>query len=263
MKLRYFQVDAFAARAFEGNPAGVCQLEDWLPDELMQAIAAENNLSETAFFVPVEGGFHLRWFTPLVEVDLCGHATLATAHALFMELGHHDASVRFQTRSGWLSAAKRDDLIELDFPAKPAAPVEPPSKLIEALGREPYSVLKTTDYLAVFDREEDVAALSPDMKLLSKLDSRGIIVTAPGEDFDFVSRFFAPQKGIPEDPVTGSAHCTLMPYWVQRIGKTTLQARQISRRGGTLHCRLEGDRVFLAGQAVTYSRADLRIPDPH
>ena len=263
MELRYFQIDAFASRAFEGNPAGVCPLDDWLPDELMQAIAAENNLSETAFFVPVEGGFDLRWFTPLVEVDLCGHATLATAHALFTELGHDEESVRFQTRSGWLSATKRDDLIELDFPAKPAAPVEPPAKLIEALGHEPSSVLKATDYLAVFDREEDVAVLAPDMKLLSELDSRGIIVTARGKDFDFVSRFFAPQKGVPEDPATGSAHCTLMPYWVPRIGKPTLRASQISKRGGSLHCRLEGDRVFIAGQAVTYSRADLTIPDPH
>jgi PhzF family phenazine biosynthesis protein len=260
MRLKYYHVDAFTSRPFVGNPAGVCPLERWLPDDLLQRIAAENNLSETAFFTREDGFFRLRWFTPATEVDLCGHATLASAFVLFTELGHMEENVRFQTLSGALAASRRQDLIELDFPARPPQPCPAPDALLRALGSRPSEVLKSRDYLVCFDSQADVAALTPDMALLEKLDCLGIIVTARGDDADFVSRFFAPGAGVAEDPVTGSSHCTLIPFWAQRLGKQQLFAKQISRRGGELFCRLLGDRVGIGGQAILYSRGELEIP---
>jgi len=261
MRLPYYHVDAFTGKLFSGNPAGVCSLEQWLPDEVLQRIAAENNLSETAFFKRQPDFFELRWFTPTVEVDLCGHATLAPAHVLFAELGHVDNTVRFQTRSGLLTATRRNGMIELDFPARQALACTAPETLVRGLGRKPHEVLKSRDYLAVFESQAEVAALAPDMDLLTQLDCLGIIVTAPGEDSDFVSRFFAPRAGVPEDPVTGSSHCSLIPFWAGRLGKSELFARQISRRGGEIFCRHLGDRVGIGGRAIVYSRGEIEISE--
>jgi len=261
MRIPYYQVDAFTARAFAGNPAGVCVLQQWLPDVVLQKIAAENNLSETAFFTKEDDFFNLRWFTPAVEVDLCGHATLAAAFVLFNELGHGGDAVKFQSRSGWLIAARRADLVELDFPARPPLLCSAPDDLIRGLGRQPHEVLRARDYFAVFDSEADVAALAPDIESLARLDCLGIIATARGDSADFVSRFFAPSAGVPEDPVTGSAHCSLIPYWAEKFGKTELFGRQISRRGGELYCQHRGERVGIGGRAVIYSRAELDVPE--
>ena len=259
MKIRQYQVDAFATRVFEGNPAAVCPLEGWLDDAILQAIANENNLSETAFFVPTERGFHLRWFTPVEEVDLCGHATLASAHVLFEILGHAGPQIVFETRSGELVVESTDGLLSMNFPARPPAASPAPQALIEGLRHPPLEVLAADDYVVVFESEEVVRALSPDFARLQELDRRGVVVTAPGRDVDFVSRFFAPRLGVPEDPVTGSAHCELAPYWAGRLGKDVLQARQVSRRGGSLQCRLQGERVILAGRAVTFMTAEIEL----
>ncbi len=261
MRIPYFRVNAFTSRSFGGNPAGVCPLEHWLPDELLQRIAAENNLSETAFFTKAGDRFHLRWFTPAVEVDLCGHATLASAYVLFHELGYREHTVRFDTRSGLLAANRGKDSIEMDFPSRPPAVCSAPDDLVRGLGRKPTEVLKSRDYLAVFETPAEVASLKPDMDRLRQLDCLGIIVTAPGEKVDFVSRFFAPQAGVPEDPVTGSAHCTLIPYWAERLGKAELLAEQISSRGGELVCRNAGERVAIGGRAVVYCRGELVIAE--
>jgi predicted PhzF superfamily epimerase YddE/YHI9 len=259
VRIPYYHVDAFAPKRFRGNPAGVCPLEKWLPVETLHEIAAENNLSETAFFVRENDEYRLRWFTPTIEVDLCGHATLASAHVLFSELGYSEKTVRFQTLSGPVSAARRNGRIELDFPSWPPALCDPPEILLRALRTPPQEVRKSRDYLLLYDSQSAIAALNPDMDLLSKLDCVGTIVTAPGEDSDFVSRFFAPGAGVPEDPVTGSAHSSLIPFWAERLGKAEMFARQISRRGGELFCRFLGQRVGIAGQAITYSRAELEI----
>ncbi|MCW1921435.1 PhzF family phenazine biosynthesis protein [Luteolibacter arcticus] len=261
MSLPYYQVDAFTDRLFAGNPAGVCPLAGWLPDELLQSIAAENNLAETAFILPYsDGGFDLRWFTPTIEMDLCGHATLAAAHVLFRHLGHAGEDVRFQTRSGMLTVSRdKGDLLTLDFPARPATACETPPELIAGLGAQPVTTARARDYLAVFETEEEVRNLQPDMAMLSLLDCLGIIATAPGKDCDFVSRFFAPGAGVPEDPVTGSAHCTLIPYWAERLERTRLQARQLSQRGGELWCEHRGDRVGIGGRAVTYATGFLQV----
>lgn len=258
MKLRQYQVDAFASRVFEGNPAAVCPLESWLDDALLQAIAAENNLSETAYFVPAGNGFELRWFTPSTEVDLCGHATLAAAHVLYTELGYNADSISFATRSGELSVQRDREQYVLDFPAIVPLPCAAPAGLAEALGREPTEVLAADDLVAVFASEAQVRALEPDQALLGRLDYRGVIVTAPGEQHDFVSRFFAPRVGVPEDPVTGSAHCKLVPYWAGRLGVNKMSARQVSRRGGDLTVELRGDRVQMAGRAVLFMVAEIR-----
>lgn len=257
MKLRQYQVDAFASRPFEGNPAAVCPLESWLDDSLLQNIATENNLSETAFFVPAGQGYALRWFTPAAEVDLCGHATLASAHILFERLGHAGSVVRFETRSGVLTVEKAGDVLRMDFPALPPAPVAAPTDLLEGLGADPVDVLAADDYLAVFDSEAAIRAIRPNHAALERLDLRGVIVTAPGDGFDFVSRFFAPALGVPEDPVTGSAHCELAPYWAGRLGKKRLSARQVSKRGGNLHCEVRGNRVILSGGAVIFMEAEI------
>lgn len=259
MKIRQYQVDAFAGRVFEGNPAAICPLQDWLPDAVLQAIAEENNLSETAFLVAEGQGYRLRWFTPMAEVDLCGHATLAAAHVLFDSLGHAGPAIAFETRSGTLTVERAGDLLAMDFPALPPKPCPPPDALIEGLGRRPLEVLAADDYIAVFEDETVIRALAPDLARLRELDRRGVCVTAPGRNVDFVSRFFAPRFGIAEDPVTGSAHCELAPYWSVRLGKTELAARQVSRRGGDVHCRARGDRVILAGGAVTFMVGEIEI----
>jgi PhzF family phenazine biosynthesis protein len=260
MSIPYYQVDAFTSHVFSGNPAGVCLLADWLPDALLQSIAAENQLAETAFIVQRDALFDLRWFTPTLEIDLCGHATLAAAHVLFRHLGCRAPSVPFQTRSGVLTVSRDEDLLTLDFPARPATACDTPRELSEGLGATPATTAKARDYLAVFDTEQAVRELQPNAAVLMRLDCLGIIATAPGKDCDFVSRFFAPRAGVPEDPVTGSAHCTLIPYWAQRLGRAELRARQISPRGGELICEHRGDRVSIGGRAVTYSTGFLHVP---
>ncbi len=252
MKIPFYQIDAFTDRLFGGNPAAVCPLEEWLPDETLQAIAAENNLSETAFFVEQGDHFDLRWFTPTDEVDLCGHATLATAHLLINELEIIDGAVHFETRSGRLSVRPVGDRLEMDFPAQPPEPWPPSKALDEAMGARPREILGHAKCIAVYERESQVRDLAPDMALVAALPYEGVIATAPGDTVDFVSRYFAPKFGIPEDPVTGSAHCALTPYWAKRLGKESLEARQISKRGGALSCRLQGERVLLRGQAIKY-----------
>ena len=255
--IRQYQVDAFTTRPFAGNPAAVCPLAAWLDDSLLQAIAEENNLAETAFFVPSAKGFRLRWFTPVREVELCGHATLAAAHVLFEIMGYAEPAIVFETLSGELTVKRRGKLLEMDFPAQAPHACAMPEALLAGLGRDPLEVFAAADYLAVFDGEETVRARTPDHAALSRLDRRGVIVTAPGKDVDFVSRFFAPRYGIPEDPVTGSAHCELAPYWAKRLGKDSLVARQVSKRGGELLCELKGDRVLLCGSALTVIVATL------
>ena len=261
MKLPYYEVSAFTTNPFGGNPAGVCPLEAWLPDAVLQGIAANNNLAETAFMVPHGNDFELRWFTPTVEMDLCGHATLAAAAVLFHELGVPGGEVRLHSRSGVLSVARDGDLLTLDFPSRPPTPGAVPEALIRGLGAAPKEVFKARDFLAVFSSEAEVRALQPDFALLKTLDCLGIIVTAPGGDCDFVSRFFAPGAGVDEDPVTGSAHCTLIPFWAQRLGKAKLFARQVSARGGELVCELVGERVRMGGRAVHYLRGEIQIPN--
>jgi len=259
MDLDFFQVDAFADTVFTGNPAAVYPLDAWLPAETMQAIAAEHNLSETVFFVPEQEGYHIRWFTPVAEVSLCGHATLAAAHILFTELNPGLNRVLFSSLSGPLPVERDGPFIVLDFPAEHPDPCIAPEGLAEALGIEPCETLRGDDYFVIIEREADLARLVPDLKGLSAIDCRGVCVTAPGETADFVSRFFAPRHGIDEDPVTGSSHCTLAPYWANRLNKTGLQARQLSERGGTLQCTVSGDRVRISGRAVTYCKGRARL----
>lgn len=254
-----YQVDAFSSGVFSGNPAAICPLQNWLPDETLQAIAAENNLSETAYFVRNGDGFHLRWFTPGCEVDLCGHATLASAYVLFHELGEKGELLRFHTKSGELRVKRDGDLLALDFPARPPVEVGRNDELLEALGGNAQKVLGARDYLVRYATEEEVRALAPNMEKVAAMDRFAVIVTAPGNDCDFVSRFFAPAKGVPEDPVTGSAHCTLIPYWAQQLGKTTLHARQVGRRGGELFCKLNGDRVEIAGRGALFLRGTIYV----
>ena len=252
MRLDFYQVDAFAERVFEGNPAAVVALKDWPDDGLLQAIAMENNLSETAFFAPEGDGFRLRWFTPRAEVDLCGHATLATAHVLYAHRGYASESLHFLSRSGALNVRREAAGYCMDFPAVAAQPVATPGDLIDGLGgRKPTAVLLGPDHLAVFEDEAEVVDLKPDFAALARLDGRGVIATAPGRDCDFVSRCFFPRLGVDEDPVTGSAHCQMAPYWAARLSRTSLSARQLSSRGGRVDCRVLGDRVELLGQAVT------------
>jgi PhzF family phenazine biosynthesis protein len=247
-----YQVDAFTGEVFSGNPAAVCPLEQWLPDGQMQAIAAENNLAETAFFVPNGGGYHLRWFTPAVEVDLCGHATLASAFVIMTKLKPGVGSVQFESQSGPLTVTRDGDLYSLDFPARPPEECEVYPQLIPALGGHPEKVLASNDYLVIYATEEEVRAIQPDMDALMPIDRFAVIVTAPGRDVDFVSRFFAPSQGVAEDPVTGRAHCTLTPYWSKRLGKKKLHARQVSKRGGELWCEDRGERVIISGKAVRF-----------
>ncbi|MCB0345432.1 MAG: PhzF family phenazine biosynthesis protein [Bdellovibrionales bacterium] len=262
MKLPIYQVDAFTSKLFSGNPAAVCPLPSWLPDETLQKIAAENNLSETAFFVPDENPTTLRWFTPKAEVDLCGHATLATGFVYFNILFPTKTEVRFASASGELVVRKPDELLALDFPCQPAVPWAPACDLAAILGTAPIEILRTESYALVrVASEQQILGLKPDFKALADLDVIGCIVTAPGSSCDFVSRFFAPRVGIDEDPVTGSAHCTLVPYWEEKLGKSEFHARQLSPRGGELFCTREGSRVIIRGQAVLYLEGSITLED--
>jgi predicted PhzF superfamily epimerase YddE/YHI9 len=263
MPLPVFHVDAFSAKPFAGNPAAVCPLAAWLDDDLLRAVAAENNLSETAYLVTRGDHYELRWFTPRCEVKLCGHATLASAFVVLQILETKRDSVRFETRfSGALMVSRDGDLFAMDFPALPPwTCADPPAPLIEGLGKAPSVVVQIEDnYFAVYEREEDVRCIRPDFQLLEKLHPAGVAITAPGDDADFVSRYFAPSYGIPEDPVTGSTHCSLAPYWAQRLGKTNLHARQLSERGGELWCEVKGERVILKGNAGLTLQGELLIP---
>lgn len=259
MKLAIYQIDAFAEKPFEGNPAAVVPLDVWLPDSIMQAIAAENNLAETAFFVRSQHGYHIRWFTPNSEVSLCGHATLASAFVLFNLLGYQQPVVSFESLSGELRVTQADGLLTLDFPIQPPQACHTPEPLIRGLGKAPLACLKHDDYVAVFENEKDVLAIRPDYDALQQLDLRGVIVTAPSSEFDFIARFFAPKLGVPEDPVTGSAYTQLIPYWSDKLGKSRLQAKQVSARGGKLGCERKGERVLISGRAVTYMMGSIEI----
>jgi|TARA_R100000005_G_scaffold94586_1_gene73092 predicted PhzF superfamily epimerase YddE/YHI9 len=258
MTLRQYQVDAFAERVFEGNPAAVVPLQVWLDDSVLQAIAEENNLAETAFFVPSGEGYALRWFTPAAEVDLCGHATLAAAHVLYTQLGYDQDCARFFTRSGELQVRRAGERYLMDLPAVPVVSCPMPPGLAAALGSAPVEVHLGGSYLlAVYASEEDVRGLRPNFALLSEQHAKGVIATAPGQRHDFVSRFFAPSLGVPEDPVTGSAHCRLAPYWAERLGKNRMSARQVSSRGGELGIELRGTRVQFTGGAVLFLAGEL------
>ena len=261
MTIPIYQADAFTDKLFGGNPAAICPLNEWLPDETMQKIAIENNLAETAFFVKNGTGYKLRWFTPEYEIDLCGHATLASAHILFTGLGHTEDTISFETvKAGTLIVKKDGDKYTMDFPSRPAIYIEPPIGLVEALGEKtPLEVLRSRDYFLVYGSEKDIVDMSPDFFALSKMDTVGVIVTAKGDNSDFVSRFFAPGAGIPEDPVTGSAHCNLIPYWADKLNKNKLHAYQLSSRKGELWCELKGDRVLMSGKAVTYLKGEIFV----
>jgi len=259
VKIDIYQIDAFANRAFEGNPAAVCPLDSWLPDELMQSIAAENNLAETAFFVPEGTGYFIRWFTPITEVDLCGHATLASAYVLFNLLGFNGDKIDFDSKSGILSVSRDGDCLIMDFPSQPPEPCDTPKEIIEAFGMIPNECLKHEDYVVIFDNEEQIQMANPDFEMLKKLDCRGVIISALSEEYDFVARFFAPNFGIPEDPVTGSAYTRLVPYWAQKTDKTSFRVKQLSSRGGELLCELRDDRVLISGRAVKYLEGSLEV----
>lgn len=261
MKLKIYQVDAFTAEVFSGNPAAVCPLDQWLDDELMQDIAAENNLSETAFYVKDGDRYMIRWFTPAVEVDLCGHATLATAFVLFNHEEHQGDIIQFDSpRSGALSVSRKGDMLALNFPADKIEQMELTEELSAGFDIRPQEAFKgKTDCLLVYEKEDDVRNIKPDFHKISKLEARGVIVTAPGETVDFVSRFFGPQSGVNEDPVTGSAHTTLVPYWNEQTGKTGFTAVQLSSRKGYLECRYLGDRVEIAGRAKLYMTGEIHL----
>ena len=259
MNFPIYQVDAFTDRAFGGNPAAVVIVHEWLDDQTLQFIAAENNLAETAFVIPDAQCSKLRWFTPLMEVDLCGHATLATAHVLFKEHYPEQADLRFETKSGILAVRRQDGLLFLDFPSRPGQPVTIDESLVKALGTTPTTAVLARDLMVVLENEAAVRAFAPDYPAIEHLDAFALIVTSRGEDVDFVSRFFAPRAGVPEDPVTGSAHCTLTPYWANRLGKSRLSARQLSKRQGELTCELRGDRVLIGGKVVEYMKGEIYV----
>ncbi|MFC2030769.1 PhzF family phenazine biosynthesis protein [Chloroflexota bacterium] len=254
MQSPIFQVDAFTDKVFGGNPAAVCPLEQWLPTEVMQRIAMENSVAETAFFIPVDDGFEIRWFTPEIEMDLCGHATLATAHVIARHLNYSLPSIRFQSKSGDLTVAVGDKLLTLDFPSRRPEPSDIPQVILDAIQDKPVEVLKSRDYVLVFESEGIVRRMKPNRSILDQinLDPGGVVVTARGKEVDFVSRFFTPQASIFEDPVTGSAHCSLIPYWSNRLGKKSMLALQLSPRVGKLLCKDLGERVLISGEAVTY-----------
>jgi PhzF family phenazine biosynthesis protein len=259
LETRIYQIDAFAGRVFAGNPAAVCPLEDWPEDDVLQCIARENNLPETAFFVPGEAAYHIRWFTPVAEVDLCGHATLASGYVVLNHLHPSLKKVTFDSRSGPLEVFQQGDLLTLDFPSRPPQCCEAPPELLAGLASEPLEVLSCEDYLCVFPHEKDILKLRPDMGKLSRLGLRGVIATAPGREVDFVSRFFAPSLGIEEDPATGSSHCVLTPYWADKLGKNKLHTYQLSQRGGEFFCENHGDRVSISGRAVLYMEGRIYI----
>jgi PhzF family phenazine biosynthesis protein len=261
MKIKMYQVDAFADQLFKGNPAAVCLPDEPIGDGIMQKIAAENNLSETAFVIKTEGIPVIRWFTPKVEVDLCGHATLATAHVFYHHLGFTGNELSFSSKSGILKIRKENDLLILDFPSEKPRRTDLPPMLAESLGIYPVeSLIGKTDYLLVYDHREQIETMKPDFVKMGTVAARGVIVTAKGDSVDFVSRFFGPRVGINEDPVTGSAHTKLIPYWSERLGKKELSALQLSERGGSLMCRDKGDRVEIGGKAVTYFEGEVSLP---
>ena len=260
MNLTIYQVDAFTTEVFKGNPAAVCPLNEWLPVETMQRIALENNLAETAFFVKKDDVYEIRWFTPLAEIDLCGHATLAAGFVLFEILKAEDTLVKFHShKSGELTVEKQGERLVLDFPSRPVSPAETPDGLTEALGKAPREVLKARDYFLVYESEQEILDITPNFSKLLEIGAHGYIVTAKGDSADFVSRFFAPEVGVPEDPVTGSAHCNLIPYWAERLGKNELFARQVSARGGELFCQLKGERVKIGGHAALYLKGEIYV----
>ena len=266
MKLDIYQVDAFTRKLFGGNPAAIVPLTEWLPSETMHKIAQENNLSETAFFVKDGDVYEIRWFTPAFEIDLCGHATLASAFVIFDVLGLETDKISFHShKSGALSVDKKGDVLTLDFPVRRVSPVDAPDGLFDAIGGIPKEIFKARDYFLVYETEQEVLDLKPDFAALHKIaaflkiDAHGFIVTAPGDKSDFVSRFFAPEVGVLEDPVTGSSHCNLIPYWADRLGKTVMFARQVSARGGELFCELAGDRVKIGGNAVLYLKGEIYV----
>jgi PhzF family phenazine biosynthesis protein len=260
MKIPIYQVDAFTDHVFGGNPAAVCPLKEWLDTETMQKIAEENNLSETAFFVPKDDYYEIRWFTPKLEINLAGHPTLATAWVIFNELNHSKDKIKFiSPLSGELLIEKKNDLITMDFPSNHAELISEPDFLIKALGKKHVKVLKARDLLVVYKNQSEIENINPDFGLMEKIDTFGIIISAPGNDCDFVSRFFAPRAGINEDPVTGSAHTTLIPYWAEKLNKTKLNAVQLSERIGNLQCEYLGDRVKIAGTARLFMKGEIII----
>jgi PhzF family phenazine biosynthesis protein len=262
MQIPIFQIDAFTTKRFGGNPAAICPLEEWLEDEILQNIAIENNLAETAFFVKLdEETYHLRWFTPEIEMDLCGHATLASAFVLFEELGYPENVIKFETQSGILTVEKHGDQYELDFPSRPPVKSELPEIISKGLSIQPVEVWKARDYMLLYEKEADVKNIVVDASIINQIniDPGGIVVTAKGEKADFVSRFFTPQAGIFEDPVTGSAHCTLVPFWAEKLNKTNLHALQVSKRGGELFCELINDRVKIRGGAVKFLQGIIKL----
>jgi len=259
MKLNLYQVDAFTHQVFKGNPAAVCSLTEWLPDHVMQSIAAENNLAETAFFVATDTGFHIRWFTPTVEVDLCGHATLASAHVLFEHLNFRNEKVIFSSRSGDLIVKKIASGYQMDFPNQTPFPCDKFNLAEQTFGRRPVKCLCNQDYVIVFDDETFVREFEPDFGKLKEWDLRGVTITAKSDEYDFVSRFFAPNYGIDEDPVTGSSFTQLAPYWAEKLDKNQLKAKQVSNRGGEVLCEVKGNRVLLSGDCVTYLMGEIHI----
>jgi len=259
MLLKIYQIDAFTSELFKGNPAAVCPLEEWLSDEKMQKIAMENNLSETAFFVPKGNEFHIRWFSPTNEVDLCGHATLASSFVIFNILNYDKEQIEFDSKSGKLIVTKENDKLTLDFPAQPPVWCDIPKEIINAFDTKPIECLKSEDYIAVFDNEEDIVNANPKFEPLNKLGLRGVLITAKSNKYDFVARCFFTGLGIDEDPVTGSAYTQLAPYWATKLGKTKFRAKQVSARGGELTCEVKGDRVFIAGKAVKYMEGKINV----
>lgn len=260
MNQTIYQVDAFTKEVFKGNPAAVCSLKEWLPKETMQAIAFENNLSETAFFVHHGDVFDIRWFTPTFEIELCGHATLASAYVIFEILQLEDEVIRFRSHlSGELRVEKQGSLYVLDFPSRPPTHADALPGLLRAIGKAPKEIYRARDFFLVYGSEKEILEIEPDFSALLKVPTHGVIVTAPGDDCDFVSRFFAPEVGVFEDPVTGSAHCNLIPFWAERLGKTVLFARQVSARGGELFCELHGDRVKIGGHAALYLKGEIHV----
>lgn len=259
MQVSFYVVNAFSKQPFGGNPAAICPLDAWLPDQLMQQIAAQHNLSETAFFVPTSEGFDIRWFTPTIEVALCGHATLASAFVLFNQLGFSGEKILFDSKSGSLRVTRSKDLLTLDFPTQAGQSTAITSAMIDALNAQPQEAIAGEDLLLIFTNEDEIAALTPDFLQIKQLPYRGVVVTAPGDRVDFVCRFFAPAAGINEDPVTGSAYTKLIPYWSRRLGRTSLRARQISARGGDIVCELTGDRVLISGAATLYAKGEISL----
>jgi PhzF family phenazine biosynthesis protein len=259
MELTLYQIDAFANKTFEGNPAAICPLKEWLSDELMQSIATENNLSETAYFVKSNNGYHIRWFTPAHEVDLCGHATLASAYVIFHILGHKDKDVQFESKSGVLTVKRNNDWLEMNFPSQPPVKCNTPQQILNAFVETPIECLKSKDYVVVFENEKSVLNASPNLSILSELDLRGVAITSVSAKYDFVTRFFAPKYGINEDSVTGSAFTQLIPYWASKLNKNSLNAKQLSKRGGEVACTYSGERVQISGKAVKYMVGTIEI----